>query len=146
MTNQQATAKELVEPFHRFIEEVWNEKRTGRVDEIFAEHYVNHGAVPPNRQGMRNRLERMLAAFPDVHVDVEDILVDGDKIAVRLQVTGTHEGNFMGIEPTGNPVDFRVCSILRVQEGRIVEQWDSADLFTVLLQTGGFELPQGPPE
>lgn len=141
---EQATAEDLVEPFERFIEEVWNEKQPAKVDDIFAEDYVNHGAQPPNREGLKNRLDRMLAAFPDIHVAVDDVLVEGDKLGVRLTVTGTHEGPFMGVAPTGEKVAFRVCSILRVEDGRIVEQWDSADLFTAMVQIGGIELP-GPP-
>jgi hypothetical protein len=66
----------------------------------------------------------LLRAFPDIHVTVEDLIAEGDKVVARNSVTGTHQGEYMGRPPTGKPVTYDEIFILRFANGRIAEMWE----------------------
>lgn len=82
-------------------------------------------------------------AFPDMEYTPEDILAEDDMVAGRWTVTGTHEGEFEGIAPTGEEVEIPACGILRVEEGEIAEVWLTYDRLGLLQQLGVVELPTG---
>ena len=70
----------------------------------------------------------LLRAFPDLHVTVEDLIAEGDKVVARNTVTGTHQGEYMGRPPTGKPVTYDEIFILRFANGRIAEMWGIVDV------------------
>ena len=78
----------------------------------------------------------MLAAFPDFSVTIEDAIAEGDRVAVRVTVRGTHQGALMGIPPTGKQIAIKAISMWRVTDGRIVERWESADTLGLMQQLG----------
>src|ERR1700730_1478188 len=96
--------------------------------------------LPPGRpQGPRGLLYASQAfrrAVPDLHCKIEDLLVSGDKVTARLVFTGTHKGEFMGHPATGKPVRFSAIDVLRIRNGRIVEDWHLEDNLTLLQQLG----------
>ncbi|MEU8319589.1 ester cyclase [Nonomuraea sp. NPDC048881] len=78
----------------------------------------------------------LLHAFPDLHIEVEDVIAEGDKVVLRNTVTGTHRGEYMGVPPTGRSITYREIMIVRFADGRIVETWGIVDVLAQLKQLG----------
>jgi len=84
------------------------------------DHGLNHSARPgqaPGLEGVKQLFASLHAAFSDFHIDVEDMIAEGDKVVARVRGSGTHQGEFMGIAPTGNRVEFSAIDISRIAEG-----------------------------
>ncbi|MFW6318259.1 MAG: ester cyclase, partial [Halorubrum sp.] len=81
------------------------------------------------------------AAFPDLVLIPREIVADGDTVAVRMTQRGTHEGTFMGIEPTGRAFEIQAMGFARMENGKIAERWGVPDLLGLLRQLGQEELP-----
>jgi steroid delta-isomerase-like uncharacterized protein len=79
---------------------------------------------------------RLHRAFPDLHVTVEDLIAEGDKVVGRNSVTGTHQGEYMGLPPTGKSVTYNEIFIIRFVDGRIAETWGVVDVFSQMKQLG----------
>jgi steroid delta-isomerase-like uncharacterized protein len=79
---------------------------------------------------------RLLRAFPDLHITVEDLIEEGDKVVGRNSITGTHQGEYMGIPPTGKTVTYNEIFIFRFDNGRIAETWGVVDVFLQMQQLG----------
>ena len=123
---------------------------TGDLDgfsQLLADDFVEHeelGGLPPTKEGVKEFFEVMKAAFPDLRFDAEDILASGDKVVARVKVTGTHEGEFMGVPATGKSIDVQVIDILRFgDDGLAHEHWGVIDALTMMQQIGA--VPQGAP-
>ncbi len=86
---------------------------------------------------MKRGVASRRAAFPDIHVTIEDILAEGDKVAARLAFVGTHQGPFQGIEATGKRVQWSGIWMYRIADGRLVERWHRYDMPGLLRQIGG---------
>jgi steroid delta-isomerase-like uncharacterized protein len=88
---------------------------------------------------------RLRQAFPDLHVSVEDVIADGDKVVARNTVTGTHQGEYLGLPATGRSITYNEIFIFRFANGRIAETWGVVDVFSQLRQLGGLpeHLPRG---
>jgi steroid delta-isomerase-like uncharacterized protein len=78
----------------------------------------------------------LLRAFPDLQVAVEDVIAEGDKVVCRDTVTGTHQGEYRGLPPTGKSVTYNEIFILRFVNGRIAEIWGIVDVFSQMQQLG----------
>ncbi len=110
-------------------------------EQLIAEDYVDHRGGPPGRAGFVLGLQAVRRAFPDWTSTVADMLVDGDRVAARWTVRGTHDAEFMGIPATGKAIEMQECGILRFDDqGRLAELWRVADELTLLRQLG--VLPQ----
>lgn len=123
----------------RAYEELWNERNVDVVDELVAEDFLNHAAPPGRqrgRQGLKDVVRMFEGAFPDFRYEVEDVISEGDKIAVRDTFTGTHQGDFMGIPATGNRVTMEAIHIYRFSEGRLAEHWVARDDLGMMRQLG----------
>ena len=84
------------------------------------------------------------AAFPDLRMDPEDVLVSGDKAVARVRATGTHQGEFMGVPPTGKSIDVQLIDIIRFgDDGLAREHWGVFDAMAMMQQLG--VVPEGPP-
>lgn len=81
------------------------------------------------------------SAFPDLEVTVEDIVAEGDRVVLRNRLTGTHEGEFMGIPPTGRKVESTGLVMGRIREGKAVEEWPQPDTLGLMQQLGVVEPP-----
>jgi predicted ester cyclase len=116
---------------HRWFEEVWNQGRESSIDELMADGALIHGAAdfkPFHRQ--------FRAAFPDMRITVEDMLVDGDKLAARCSVTATHTGPGIMSGPTNKAVSITGICIARVANGKIAEGWNNFDFLSLYQQLG----------
>jgi steroid delta-isomerase-like uncharacterized protein len=75
-------------------------------------------------------------AFPDLSRNIVDMVAEGDKVAVSVNVTGTYKGEFQGIPPTGKQVSFTAMDILTIKHGKITEEWATADMMGLMQQIG----------
>jgi steroid delta-isomerase-like uncharacterized protein len=100
--------------------------------------------LPPTKEGVVQYFRLLLAAFPDMKMDVQDSFASGDKAVARLRVSGTHKGEFMGIPATGNLVSMNLIDITRFgDDGLAREHWGVADQLAMMQQLG--VIPAGPP-
>ena len=109
------------------------------IDEVFEPDVLIRTPLPveaTGAQAMKEVFGRLLRAFPDLHVTVEDVIEEGDKLVSRNVVTGTHEGDYMGLPPTGRSVTYNEIFILRFVEGRIAETWGVVDVLSQMRQLG----------
>lgn len=109
------------------------------IDEVFAPDVLIRTPLPVDATGaqaMKEVFGRLLRAFPDLHVTVEDVIEEGDKLVSRNVVTGTHEGDYMGLPPTGRSVTYNEIFILRFVDGRIAETWGVVDVLSQMRQLG----------
>jgi len=128
---------------HRWFDEVWNNKNEDAIDEMLAADGVGYGLGAENIVGPENfkMFQRaFVSAYPDLKVTVEDTVVEGDKIAARCRVTGSHEGEGIGLLPTNQPVDFTGMVIVRVRDGKIVEAWNEFNFMEMYKQVGALTL------
>jgi steroid delta-isomerase-like uncharacterized protein len=112
---------------------------TARLLAVVAPDIVIHYAELPEplhgRETWRHGFELMKRAFPDLHARVDDIVAAGDKVALRLTLSGTHQGEFQGIQATGRTIGYVSHEFYRVADGLIAEEWicsDTASLFRQL--------------
>ena len=136
----------MAEPYetlaHRWFEEVWNKGRAELIDELFASEGIAHGLTDQQGnelrgpEGYKPFYESFRDAFPDVRVVIEDTVSEGDKVAARCRVEGTHRGDGLGIAATGKRVEFTGMTIIRVKAGKIVEAWNNFDFMTMFQQLG----------
>jgi hypothetical protein len=87
-------------------------------------------------QALKEVFARLHRAFPDLHITVEDLIEEGDKVVGRNTVTGTHQGEYMGLPPTGKSVTYKEIFIIRFVNGRIAETWGVVDVFSQMKQLG----------
>jgi steroid delta-isomerase-like uncharacterized protein len=109
------------------------------VDQVIAPNWVDHNPSMPPLQGYEGFKQLTLAfrsAFPDMRLEIEDILAEGDKVAARLHFRGTNSGSFQGMPPTGKTVEFTGTGIFRLVDGKVTENWMNMDLLGLLQQLG----------
>lgn len=126
--------RELVENYGR----VWDaDAPPGLVEEIFAPDVVDHNPQPgqaPGRDGVQQVIDLYHAAFPDLHVKNDEIIVSGDRAVLRWSATGTHEGDQLGVPASHRRVRMTGIDIIRVANGQIVERWGEANGLEMMQQ------------
>jgi steroid delta-isomerase-like uncharacterized protein len=123
----------------RLFEEILNRRKLDLLDDIVAADYVDHYPLagrPPGPARVRLQMQNLFASFPDVDYSLEDLVAEGDLVAARYVLNGTHEGEFMGIEATGKRVTVRGMDFFRVSGGLIAEYWECLDKLSLLRQLG----------
>jgi predicted ester cyclase len=121
----------------RFFEEVWNEQHLEVIDEVFAPTVLMNGQPVP-REAIKQLVIGRRVAFPDIRVTVEDQVAEGDKVSTRRRWEATHQGTYRGVAATGKRVSWGQISIVRLVDGKIVEDWPVADELSLLQQLGQF--------
>jgi steroid delta-isomerase-like uncharacterized protein len=128
-----------------FVHEVLNTGNVAAVDELFSHDYLAHVPVVPRPlRGTASWKERMatyFAAFPDLHITVEEILAEDEQVAARLTWRGTHRGAFLGRAPSRRHVHMAGIGIWRISGGKMVEEWSAEDLLGLLAQLGQRKSP-----
>ena len=123
----------------RFYDEVFNNKNMAGVDAFVAPNVIDH-SLPPGApgeiEGVRQTITMFLTAFPDLHLTLEDIIAEGDKVVVRWTMRGTHQGASLGMPPTGKQFTLPGISLVRLDEGMAAETWVSFDQLVMLQQLG----------
>ena len=119
--------------------EEYNKRNVAIVDELCASNYVKHAAGGQEirgPEGAKQFLTMLLTAFPDFHITIEDMVAEGDRVVTRLTFTGTHQGDLMGIAPTGKQVMWTAINIHRIVGGKFVETWQEGDALGLMQQLG----------
>lgn len=127
----------------RFVE-ILNTGNVAKADAFYAPNFTHHLAVPglpPGLAGFKALVTSVCAAFPDVHVTIDDMMADGDKVIVRDTARATHTGAFLGIPPTGQQVVWTEIHIHRVADGKIAEHWAELNMLGLLQQLGAVPAP-----
>ena len=120
-------------------QEVWGKGNVNWIDDLYAEDYVDLNPVPgipANREGVKMQVNMFYQAFPDINIKSEEYVVDGDRVVVRFTVQGTHEGDLMGIPPTGKTAVFTGFTRLHIVDGKVVDEYSLTDMATLFQQLG----------
>ena len=123
----------------RCIEDVFNKHNVSALGEFLAPNVVHHSlppGVPQDREGFKQFVSMLLAAFPDFHITVEDMVAEGDKVVALATTGGTHKGEFIGIPPTGKQATWTEIFIWRIDGGKAVEMWAELDQLGMMQQLG----------
>jgi predicted ester cyclase len=138
-TAQEARNKATVKRFHEATNTGDVELISETIDEIVEPDALIHTPLPiqaTGAQALKHVWPMLLRGLPDVHITIEDLIAEGDKVVSRNSVTGTHQGEYMGLPPTGRSVAYNEIFILRFVNGRIAETWGVVDVFSQLKQLG----------
>jgi steroid delta-isomerase-like uncharacterized protein len=119
----------------RVYEDVVNNHNLDVLGNYFTPNYVNH-KNPGGLEGTRQLFVMLFEAFPDVRVSIDSIGAEGDRVWVRITMQGTHHGPFMGTPPTGRTFAATTVNELRLENGKIVEEWGVTDTLAMLQQLG----------
>jgi steroid delta-isomerase-like uncharacterized protein len=128
----------------RYFEEAWNKGNVGVIDMLMAtdySRYMSEPAKPLTREGQKQRITTFRQALPDLHLTIDDLIAEGDKVVFRITVRGTHQGAFMGVSPTGKSVTVTAIDIARFADGKIVEHWGQMDSLGLMQQLGVVPVP-----
>ena len=129
--------KELV---RRIYDELWNERKLEVAEELIAQDAVNYdtGLLPQpfGPEEMKDTVRMVTAGFPDNRHEVVEMIAEGDKVVVRCTLTGTHEGEFMGIPPTGRSIEVSEIHVYRLEDGKAVEHRVGRDDLGAMRQLG----------
>ena len=136
MTAQETRNEEIA---RRYAEEVWGEGNVDVMDDLLAEDQIYHDPTFSGTEHVDEFKEFIRGyheTFPDLRFDIEGMIAEDDTVAFWGRASGTHEGEFMGIPPTGNRIDVMGINVVRIEDGRIAERWANLDLFGMLRQLG----------
>ena len=120
--------------------EIWCQRRYEFVDELVSEDFVDHVEMPgldgTGRARYLASVQLTHRGFSDYHEEIEFVVADADRAVSYARITGTHDGDLMGLPPTGRKIDVRSIGILRVEDGQVMERWGIADSMTQMQQLG----------
>jgi steroid delta-isomerase-like uncharacterized protein len=123
---------------HRWFEQVWNLGREEAIDELMAEDVVTHGLQEDlhGPAAFKPFYRQFRSAFPDMRITVEEVLIDGDMIAARCSVSGTHTGPGLSVPASGKPTSVTGMCMARVKDGKMIEGWNNFDFLALYQQIG----------
>ncbi len=114
------------------------------IDRLVDPNYIEHDPEPgqaPGAEGLRDLMKMLFSGFPDIKGTVNQMVAEGDVVAVALTTSGTHNGDFMGIPATGKKISITEVHMVRLSGGKMVEHWGLADGMTMMQQLG--QMPEG---
>lgn len=121
---------------HEYID-TWNRGDIDGLADYWSPDIIHHTrSLRQNADDVKNVLSDFMSAFPDLHFKIDDIVVQGDRVATRMTASGTHTGAYMGVPATGKNINCTVMGIVRLQDGKIVEHWGVTDELAMLAQLG----------
>lgn len=129
----------------RLYDEVVNGRDLGLLDELLAEDFVEHEEFPglsPDREGVKQFFAMFHSGFPDGTFAVEQLVAEGDVVAARVTIRGTHEGEFLGIPATGRPVEVAAMDFVTFRDGKAAAHHGVGDMLALMQQLG---VAPGPP-
>ncbi len=123
-----------------FYDEVINRKNLDVIDELVSEDFVDHTAFPglpaTGPESTRAVFTMFHAAFPDLQIAVDEMIAEGDKLVSRATVSGTHQGEFMGIPPTNKRFEVLDITIVEIHDGKLTAHWGLTDETAMMQQLG----------
>ena len=124
----------------QYFHEVWNKGKLELLDELIAPGYVNHSSsmpdMPPGPEGLKPIVIAMRKAFPDLHYEINDLVVTTDRVVARVIMQGTHQGDFFGLPATNKQVSVSQINIEYINNGKISEHWRLTDELSLMKQLG----------
>ena len=131
----------------RFIEEAWNQGRVPLMDELFAPDFIFHDSSRPDvgtLEDYKRGITEFRSAFPDMHLTIEDMIAEGDKVVVRLTWSGTNTGDIltMRLPATGKRITMTMIGIVRFVGGKLVELWPEENDLSLFQQLGLIPMPE----
>jgi predicted ester cyclase len=115
------------------------------LEEIVHDDYVDHTQPPGwpmDREGLRRQISYFRSAFPDIHMTFDEMISEGDLVAHRQTMRGTHSGEFFGIQPTGRQVEMKGSHFFRIADGKLIEHHANNDDLGLLRQLGAIPAEQ----
>jgi steroid delta-isomerase-like uncharacterized protein len=126
--------------------EVWELGDIDRLDELLAPDYVNHTLAAPDfpsgPEGIKEVVSMFRSGIPDLRVVIEDMIAEGDRVATRYALEGTHGGELFGAAPTGRYLSIKSMTVERLSGGKIVEHWRVTDELDMMRQLGAMGAPE----
>lgn len=138
-TNQETSNKATLTRLQEALSSGDWELISKTIDEVVAPDALISTPLPIEATGadlLKEVFGRLHRAFPDLHITIEDLIAEGDKVVARDTVTGTHQGEYMALPPTGKSVTYNEIFIVRFADGRIAETWGVVDVLSQLRQLG----------
>jgi steroid delta-isomerase-like uncharacterized protein len=132
-------SEQLIELSWRFDDEAFNKGNLDIVDELIHPDFVNHDPLPGqshDKAGVAPAVATLRQGFPDLQFINDEIIAQGDIVAHRATVTGTHQGEYLGAAPTGQRITFRLSDFQRWQDGKMIERWSIADTTELVEKLG----------
>ena len=123
----------------RRYQDIYNRNDLDALTQVLADNLLTPrimAGVPSGLEGAKAAHRIMLKGFPDFQTTIEDLVAEGDKVAARISMRGTHTGDFVGIPPTGKRVEFTGMYVVRIENGKIAEHWGEEDSISLLAQLG----------
>ena len=130
--------------FRRTFEELFNQGNFAIADEVIAPDFLNHEAPPGKNRGpesIRQLVIMLRTAFPNLHCTIEEVVAEGDTVAGRVTMNGTHHGPFMGIPPTGHSFQQVQMHFMRFRDGKVIEHRAVRDDLGLMRQLGVIPMP-----
>jgi steroid delta-isomerase-like uncharacterized protein len=129
----------------QFIQRIFVEADPAAVDELAADDFTPHswGDMPPGRDSLKAAQQRVMQGLSDARMTVEDVIAEGDRVAVRLVSHGRHDGEFMGMPASGKDYAISEIHIFRIADGKVAEHWRDADMLGMMQQLGALPVPAG---
>jgi len=120
--------------------DAWEQGNVDLLDELLAPEYINHTLaapdLPPGPEGVKEVVSMFHSAMPDLRVVIEDMIAEGEKVATRYALEGTHRGHLFGAAPTGKQLSIKSITLERVSDGKIKEHWRNTDEVGMMRQLG----------
>jgi predicted SnoaL-like aldol condensation-catalyzing enzyme len=127
------------------MEEVMNKRQPAAADRFLVADFVEHNPnLPQGLEGRKRFVAAVLVSFSDYHGEIVEILAEGDKVVVRTQWSGTQDGPFLGLPPSGNKVRFSTADFFRIEGGKVAEHWDVVDSLPRAMALGLVPAPKTP--
>jgi predicted ester cyclase len=123
----------------RFNDEVLSKGDLGVIDELVSDDFVEHEefpGLPPGKPGLKEFVTSLRTAFPDLEVETLAVVAEGDEVWCHSRCTGTHQGEFAGVAPTGKAISISMIDRVKVRDGMVVEHWGVTDELTMMTQLG----------
>lgn len=141
-----SSSTEPAERIQRIITEIWNGGSLNTTSEVIADEYTMYNPTlsldAEGQEGFKNVVRTFRSSFPDLEVTIDDLVGEGETVAYRGTVRGTHQGDFLGIPPTGTEITVDVMSIVHFENGKAVEEWVLYDVLGLMQQVGIAPAPQ----
>jgi steroid delta-isomerase-like uncharacterized protein len=141
-TIQQTSNKQTVRRFCDATNSGDQQLISRMIDELVEPDALIRTPLPLEATGaekLKEVFRRLHAAYPDLHIEIRDLIAEGDKVVDRNTVTGTHQGEYMGLGPTGKSVTYDEIFVFRFVDGRIAETWGVVDVLSQMRQLGVFD-------
>jgi steroid delta-isomerase-like uncharacterized protein len=141
------SAEENKVVMRQYFEGAWEQGNLQLLDELLAPDYVNHNPATPDmptgREGVKGVVSMFRSGMPDLKVVIEDMIAEGEKVATRYTLEGTHEGELFGVPPTGKRLSIKSMTVERVSEGKVRDHWRVSDNLEMMQQLGVVPEPGG---